>query len=289
MIVMDDTVCMVDVARYFMEFCRDGVVRQVRPLPGRHRPAASSCSTGSRQGEATLDDLDRLERLAGMVQQTSLCGLGQGAPNPVLSTLRYFRDEYLAHIEDRGCPAGVCTICTDGGAGMTTVHTLTHRRRRCRRRRGRDDPGRRPRERHRHPDAVPSRRPVRRSAPAGCAWSRSPASNKLAARPASPRSPRAWRSRTDTERLREYRRMIVEMLFVERNHVCAVCVANGHCELQDLAEHLGRRPRRAAGHQPARSGSTPATRCSSSTTTAASCAPAACGSATRSRAPTPGT
>ena len=51
-----------------------------------------------------------MERLAGMVQRTSLCGLGQGAPNPIFSTLRYFRDEYLAHINDRVCPAGVCTI-----------------------------------------------------------------------------------------------------------------------------------------------------------------------------------
>ena len=62
------------------------------------------------RGEATMDDLAQLERLAGMVQRTSLCGLGQGAPNPIFSTLRYFRDEYLAHIVDRVCPAGVCAI-----------------------------------------------------------------------------------------------------------------------------------------------------------------------------------
>jgi NADH:ubiquinone oxidoreductase subunit F (NADH-binding) len=61
-------------------------------------------------GEATMDDLAQLEGLGSMVQRTSLCGLGQGAPNPIFSTLRYFRDEYLAHIVDRVCPAGVCAI-----------------------------------------------------------------------------------------------------------------------------------------------------------------------------------
>jgi NADH:ubiquinone oxidoreductase subunit F (NADH-binding) len=61
-------------------------------------------------GEATMDDLAQLEGLGSMVQRTSLCGLGQGAPNPIFSTLRYFRDEYLAHVVDRVCPAGVCAI-----------------------------------------------------------------------------------------------------------------------------------------------------------------------------------
>jgi NADH:ubiquinone oxidoreductase subunit F (NADH-binding) len=62
------------------------------------------------RGQADLIDLAQLERLAGIVQRTSLCGLGQGAPNPIFSTLRYFRDEYLAHIVERRCPAGVCEI-----------------------------------------------------------------------------------------------------------------------------------------------------------------------------------
>ena len=62
------------------------------------------------RGEASEDDLAQLERLAGIVQKMSLCGLGQGAPNPIFSTLRYFKDEYMAHILDRTCPAGVCTI-----------------------------------------------------------------------------------------------------------------------------------------------------------------------------------
>ena len=109
MIVMDDSSCMVDVAKYFMEFCmtescgkcvpcRVGTVQMYRLL--------DKISTG----RATLDDLALLENLCEMVQNTSLCGLGQTAPNPVVSTLRYFRDEYIAHIEEKRCPAGVCKI-----------------------------------------------------------------------------------------------------------------------------------------------------------------------------------
>jgi bidirectional [NiFe] hydrogenase diaphorase subunit len=111
MIVMDDTSCMVDVAKYFMDFCRDESCGKCVP-----------CRVGTTQlytllermteGVATRDDLAQMERLGGMVQRTSLCGLGQGAPNPIFSTLRYFRDEYLAHIDDRVCPAGVCPITT---------------------------------------------------------------------------------------------------------------------------------------------------------------------------------
>jgi bidirectional [NiFe] hydrogenase diaphorase subunit len=109
MIVMDETSCMVDVARYFMDFCREESCGKCVP-----------CRVGTTQlfmlldrivhGDATLDDLAQLERLGAMVQRTSLCGLGQGAPNPIFSTLRYFRDEYLAHIVDRVCPAGVCAM-----------------------------------------------------------------------------------------------------------------------------------------------------------------------------------
>ena len=109
MIVMDDTSCMVDVAKYFMDFCREESCGKCVP-----------CRVGTTQlymildaitrGEATLADLAQMERLAVMVQRTSLCGLGQGAPNPIFSTLRYFRDEYMAHVVDRACPAGVCKI-----------------------------------------------------------------------------------------------------------------------------------------------------------------------------------
>jgi bidirectional [NiFe] hydrogenase diaphorase subunit len=107
MIVMDDTSCMVDVARYFMDFCMTESCGKCVP-----------CRVGTvhlhdllrrmTEGRATSADLAMLEELCEVVANTSLCGLGQTAPNPVLSTLRYFRDEYLAHIVERRCPAGVC-------------------------------------------------------------------------------------------------------------------------------------------------------------------------------------
>jgi bidirectional [NiFe] hydrogenase diaphorase subunit len=109
MIIMDDTSCMVDVARYFQDFCRDESCGKCVP-----------CRIGTTQlwmlldkicsGKADMVDLAQLERLAEVVRRMSLCGLGQGAPNPIFSTLRYFRDEYLAHIVDKRCPAGVCEI-----------------------------------------------------------------------------------------------------------------------------------------------------------------------------------
>jgi len=107
MIVMDDSSCMVDVAKFFMQFCASEACGKCIP-----------CRVGTVHmydilkkitlGEATMDDLAQLESLCDVVKYTSLCGLGQGAPNPVLSTLRYFRDEYVAHIVDHVCPAGSC-------------------------------------------------------------------------------------------------------------------------------------------------------------------------------------
>jgi bidirectional [NiFe] hydrogenase diaphorase subunit len=109
MIVMDETSCMVDVARFFMEFCMTESCGKCVP-----------CRVGTAQmhdllakitaGEATMKDLDLLEELCEVVRFSSLCGLGQTCPNPVLSTLRYFRDEYIAHIQDHVCPAGVCQM-----------------------------------------------------------------------------------------------------------------------------------------------------------------------------------
>lgn len=107
LIVMDDRTCMVDVARYFMTFlehescgkctpCRVGV-RRMREL------LDAICS-----GTAAIEDLEVLEHMATMVSRASLCGLGRTAPNPVLSGLRHFKDEFLAHIRDKKCPAGVC-------------------------------------------------------------------------------------------------------------------------------------------------------------------------------------
>lgn len=109
MIVMDSSACMVDVAKFFMDFCREESCGKCLP-----------CRAGTvemynlldriTQARATRDDLAKLEHLADMVKVSSLCGLGQGAPNPVFSTLRYFRDEYLAHIDDKVCPPGVCPM-----------------------------------------------------------------------------------------------------------------------------------------------------------------------------------
>ncbi len=106
---MDETSCMVDVARYFMEFCMTESCGKCVP-----------CRVGTAQmheflskiihGQASPDHIEFLEKLCDMVKQTSLCGLGQTAPNPVLSTLRYFRDEYVSHIVHKECPAGTCQI-----------------------------------------------------------------------------------------------------------------------------------------------------------------------------------
>jgi NADH-quinone oxidoreductase subunit F len=107
MVVMDENTCMVDVARYFLAFTMDESCGQCTP-----------CREGTRfmhqiltrivEGQGTLEDLRLLEEVAGWVKATSLCGLGQTAPNPVLTTLRYFFDEYEAHVVEKRCPAGLC-------------------------------------------------------------------------------------------------------------------------------------------------------------------------------------
>ena len=107
LIVMDEDNCMVDIAKFFLEFTVDESCGKCTP-----------CRIGTKRiyemlekitsGNATMEDLDRLEELCYHVKSASLCALGQTAPNPVLSTLQYFRDEYIAHIVDKKCPAGVC-------------------------------------------------------------------------------------------------------------------------------------------------------------------------------------
>lgn len=107
LIVMDEDSCMVDIAKFFLEFTVDESCGKCTP-----------CRIGTRrmleildkitEGKATMEDLDKLEELATYIKDNALCGLGQTAPNPVLSTLRYFRDEYVAHVVDKKCPAGVC-------------------------------------------------------------------------------------------------------------------------------------------------------------------------------------
>ena len=107
LIVMDEDTCMVDIAKFFLEFT-------VEESCGKCTP----CRIGTKRlleildkitkGNGEMEDLDKLEELCYYIKENALCGLGQTAPNPVLSTLRYFRDEYEAHIRDKKCPAGVC-------------------------------------------------------------------------------------------------------------------------------------------------------------------------------------
>ena len=107
MIVMDEDNCMVDMARFFLDFTVDESCGKCTP-----------CRVGTKRmleildkiiaGKGTLEDIDRLEELAQYIKTNSLCGLGQTAPNPVLATLRFFRDEYISHVVDKKCPAGVC-------------------------------------------------------------------------------------------------------------------------------------------------------------------------------------
>ena len=107
LIVMDEDNCMVDIAKFFLEFTVDESCGKCSPCRiGTHRMLEILNKITSGQG--TLEDIDTLEELCNHVKNNSLCGLGQTAPNPVLSTLRYFRDEYIAHVVDKKCPAGVC-------------------------------------------------------------------------------------------------------------------------------------------------------------------------------------
>jgi NADH:ubiquinone oxidoreductase subunit F (NADH-binding)/(2Fe-2S) ferredoxin/Pyruvate/2-oxoacid:ferredoxin oxidoreductase delta subunit len=107
MIVMDEDTCMVDIALYFLRFTQEESCGKCSPCRIGTRQMAEILA-GITAGQGRLEDIQKLEALALTVKQGSLCGLGQTAPNPVLSTLRYFRDEYMAHIVDRACPARVC-------------------------------------------------------------------------------------------------------------------------------------------------------------------------------------
>lgn len=107
LIVMDEDTCMVDIAKFFLTFTVDESCGKCTPCRiGTRRMLEILDKITSGKGE--LEDLKKLEDLAGYIKDNALCGLGQTAPNPVLSTMRYFRDEYLAHIVDKKCPAGVC-------------------------------------------------------------------------------------------------------------------------------------------------------------------------------------
>ena len=107
MVVMDEDNCMVDIARFFMEFCQEESCGKCTPCrEGTKRML--ELLTKITEGRGEMNDLDTLEQVAEMVKDSSLCGLGQTAPNPVLSTLRYFRDEYEEHIREHRCRAGAC-------------------------------------------------------------------------------------------------------------------------------------------------------------------------------------
>ena len=107
LIVMDEDNCMVDIAKFFLEFTVDESCGKCTPCRiGTKR--LYELLTKVTNGTATLEDLDKMESLCNYIKENSLCGLGQTAPNPVLSTLRYFKDEYIAHVVEKRCPAGVC-------------------------------------------------------------------------------------------------------------------------------------------------------------------------------------
>ena len=107
LIVMDEDNCMVDIAKFFLEFTVDESYGKCTPCRIGTKRMYEMLDKITR-GQGTLEDIDKLEELCYYIKQNSLCGLGQTAPNPVLSTLRYFRDEYVAHVVDKKCPAGVC-------------------------------------------------------------------------------------------------------------------------------------------------------------------------------------
>lgn len=130
MVVLDESACMVDIARFFLSFtqrescgkctfCRVGTLRMLETL------------TRITEGRGVPEDIDLLEDLAAQVKRASLCGLGQTAPNPVLTTIRYFRDEYQAHIEKKTCPAKVCRALLTYTIAPETCTGCGACRRRC--------------------------------------------------------------------------------------------------------------------------------------------------------------
>ncbi len=107
LIVMDEDNCMVDIAKFFLEFTVDESCGKCTPCRIGNKRLYEMLEKVTK-GQATMEDLDKMEQLCYYIKENSLCGLGQTAPNPVLSTLKYFREEYIAHVRDKKCPAGVC-------------------------------------------------------------------------------------------------------------------------------------------------------------------------------------
>ncbi len=107
LIVMDEDNCMVDIAKFFLEFTVDESCGKCTPCRIGNKRLYEMLDAVTK-GKATMEDLDKMEQLCYYIKENSLCGLGQTAPNPVLSTLKYFRDEYVEHVKNKRCPAGVC-------------------------------------------------------------------------------------------------------------------------------------------------------------------------------------
>ena len=244
MIVMDDTSCMVDVAKYFMDFCREESCGKCVP-----------CRVGTTQlymlldqitsGEATMDDLAQMERLAddGPADEPLRPRPGRAQPDlqhAALLPRRVPRPHRRPRLPGRRLHDRARRRCRHDAStrsGSTASTSPAPRARSIL------DGGRRRTASTSRRCATSTACPT--SAPAACAWSRSPARTSSPPACTTPVA-EGMEVTTDSEQLAEYRRTIIEMLFVERNHVCAVCVANNHCELQDLAEELRRRPLRAA-------------------------------------------
>ncbi len=248
-------------------------------------------------GEATHADLDLLIDLCDVVKNTSLCGLGMTAPNPVLSTLRYFKHEYLEHIDNKRCPTGVLRLLqqrqrrrNSGGHSMSAAVAMDVK----------TSSSTASTSAHADQTVLEVAREnkifiptlchldgFRMSAPAVLCLVEIKNSPKLI--PACVlKVEEGMEITTTSDRLRHYRQTILEMLFAERNHVCSVCVANNHCELQNVAQSQGLTHVRLPYRNP-KLEVMPLTSASWPTTTAASSAPAASVSATRSKALTSGT
>ncbi len=249
MIIMDETSDMVDVAKFFMEFCMTESCGKCAP-----------CRVGTAQmydllekitrGTGTSADLALLIEMCEVVRNTSLCGLGMTAPNPVLSTLRYFKQEYEQKL-NRAAPAqphngnGAAKAGAGGGkmngptavTQQTSVVTLRIDEHDC--------------SAHTGQTILEVARENKIDIPTLCCleglsgWGGCRLC--IVELKGTPKLLPACTTRvsegmdvvTTSERLRKYRRMILEMLFSERNHICSVCVSNGHCELQSLAQELG--------------------------------------------------
>lgn len=243
MVVLDSTADMVDLSRFFMDFCRDESCGKCLP-----------CRAGTVQLHTLLDriqrgdgnqgDLERLEELSDMVKHTSLCGLGQSAPNPVLGSLRYFRHEYDAKFKN---------------SISTRISTENHVTDSQQFRKSAGDPNRKsfvtingkPIRFSKEQTILDAARAGEIHIPtlchfdglsemAACRLCLVEIEGQAKLSPACVTTPsEGMVVHTQTARLQKYRRLILELFFAERNHVCSVCVANKNCELQDLAVQLG--------------------------------------------------